>query len=283
MNYARKWFTIFAFGLGTVVCGASLLRAEQVTVNFNELAFASGQDYNAASGGFTLQGVSFNNDYANTGWFSWGGWAYSRIQDTTTAGYTNQYAVYDTEHAYDTYLVGYSDDYNGWQPTISLDAGLEFESVRLCNTTYAALSMLNGDGFTQPFDETDWFTLVITGVDSHGAALSQKISLAQWEASQNALDLNPANADSLTGWFDVNLRELGFGGSSIALSFESTDMAVWGMNTPAYVALGEVVVSRETPDTPTVPEPSTWCALLGFASVGMMAARRRMHGNKKHV
>ncbi len=272
MNYVQKVWMIFVLSLGTFVFGVSPLRAEQVTVNFDELTFSSGQDYNAASGGFTLQGVSFNNDYANTGWFTWGGWTYSRVQDTTTAGYTNQYAVYDDQDAYATYLVGYCDNYNDWQPTISLDAGLEFESVRLCNTTYAALAMLQGDSFTQPFGETDRFTLVITGVDASGQSLSQRITLAQWDSAQNALDLNPSNADSLTGWFDVNLHDLGFRGNEIALSFESTDMGAWGMNTPSYIALGEVVVSRETP---AVPEPSTWCTLVGILGVGLGVARRR--------
>ena len=59
---------------------------------------------------------------------------------------------------------------------IDLPAGMDPASVRLTNTTFAALSMRDGDAFAKQFggvsgDDPDWFLLTIDGLDAGGASV----------------------------------------------------------------------------------------------------------------
>lgn len=64
-------------------------------VTFADLPLASEDYWNGSdqSGGFKSRNVQFKNTY-NAAWGSWAGFAYSRVNDTNTPGYGNQYAVW---------------------------------------------------------------------------------------------------------------------------------------------------------------------------------------------
>src|SRR5262245_56181458 len=67
-------------------------------INFEDLALAGPNTFqNGAtlvpSGSFTSGGATFPNSY-NATFVSWSGWSYSNVVNTTTPGFTNQYAAF---------------------------------------------------------------------------------------------------------------------------------------------------------------------------------------------
>ena len=237
------------------------------------------------SGGFTSNGVFFVNRY-NTKYGSWDGFAYSNTTDTTTAGYTNQFSavVGGGYGGSRNYAVGYA---NVWAvndtelPYLQLPADRRVESVYITNTTYAALSMRDGDptdppgqSFAKKFggatgNDPDWFLLKIFGCNGAGDRLSDSVELylADFRSSDNADDY------IIDDWTLVDLSPLAEA-RTLYFQLTSTDNHPdWGMNTPAYFAIDDLVLS-------IVPEPSA-AVLLGIGGLslgGILLRRRRRAG-----
>lgn len=223
-------------------------------------AFAPGADSS-----FTSGAASFAYDYSDWGggFWSWSGWTYSNRTDATTPGYDNQYSAWAGSGAGGSaqYAVAYLGD-----AQISLSAPAVVQGVSLTNTTYTALSLLQGDAFAKKFggasgNDADWLKLTITGIDTGGAALgSVDFYLADYRFADNNLDY------VVRDWTFVDLSSLGtVAGLRFALS--SSDIGDFGMNTPAYFALDDLSVNA-------VPEPSAlW--LAGVGALAVAAARRR--------
>jgi hypothetical protein len=201
-------------------------------------------------GKFASGGVSFQNlnslDYSY-----WEGFAYSNVVDTSTPGYTNQYASMTgggIRGPGSNYAVGYE---GATLPTITLPTPTTVLSADIANTTYAYYSMLNGDSFGDTaFSSSDSFQLSIQGFDATGQPTSGQPVVVNLAAGTNIL----------TSWSDVNLSGLGNDVKSLEFSLTSTQPG-----SPSYFALGELTVA---------PEPST-LALLGVACLAGLVARRR--------
>jgi hypothetical protein len=233
-------------------------------------AYWNGSD---ESGGFTSGSAYFLNTNISD-WNYWEGWSYSNTIDTTTAGYTNQYSAY-TGGAYsgDNYGVYYEPMMSALAPTITFlsTSPVTVTDAYFTNTTYAALSMLNGDSFAKKFggetgDDPDWFKLMIRGIDGDGNYTSNSVEfyLADYRFEDNTLDY------IVDEWTGVDLSALG---PVIGLEFDlsSSDVGAWGMNTPAYVAMDNLN---------TVPIPgAVW--LLGSALAGLAALNRRNGQSKR--
>ncbi len=224
-------------------------------------AYWNGSD---ASGGFTSRGVHFLNSY-DSGYGSWNGWSYSNTTDTTTAGFANQYSAY-AGGAYSG--SNYGVYYAPWTPTETVTAAAlgMFQGMYVTNTTYAALSMLNGDLFAKKFGGTsgndpDWFLLTITGKDASGAATGTvDFYLADYRFANNAQDY------VVHDWTPVDLSSLGSNVKGLEFGLTSSDNGDWGMNTPAYFAMDSLTV---------VPEPSGLALLSGAGIVGAVWFPRR--------
>jgi hypothetical protein len=225
-----------------------------------------GQYYNGSdsAGGFTSGGVYFTNNY-NTSWGSWDGWSVSNTTDTTTAGYTNQFSAYTGGAQSGTqYGVYYLPSSLG--PTVSFTSPdpVTLAGAYFTNTAYAALSMLNGDSFAKKFGGTsgndpDWFKLTIRGIDGGGyTANSVEFYLADYRFADNAQDY------IVTNWSWVDLTVLGavYG---LEFNLSSSDVGMYGMNTPAYFAMDSV-------NAVPLP-PAVW--LLGSGVVALAALKRR--------
>jgi hypothetical protein len=105
---------------------------------------------------FTSGGASFNNDFTNFGGgCCWQGFAYSQTTDATTPGFGNQYSAFPGAGAGGsaTYAVGFTGGAVGASGVSTLDFGADvlLSGAWLTNTTYAALSMQNGDAFAKQF------------------------------------------------------------------------------------------------------------------------------------
>lgn len=251
---------------------AVVIDFEDVGAGLSPNSYWNGVD---ESGGFTSGGVWFPNTYTvtvtQTGtWTSWDGWAYSNTTDVTTAGFANQYSAYTGSgyNASATYGIAYQ-SFPGSISIQNIPDG-QLLGAYITNTTYAALSMLQGDSFAKKFggqsgNEEDWLLLTITGKNTAGDDVGTvDFYLADYRFADNDLDY------VLSDWTWVDLSSLGAAGAT-TLEFEisSSDIGDWGMNTPGYFALDHLTLTGAT----GVPEPAT-LGLAGLA-LGLFTIRRR--------
>jgi uncharacterized protein DUF4465/PEP-CTERM motif-containing protein len=226
-------------------------------------AAAASQPTDFASGGAT-----FNNDFTNFGGgCCWQGWSYSQTTDTTTPGFGNQYSAIPGTGAGGsaTYGVAFTGGQVGAQGPVSrITFGSEVSllGAAITNTTYAALSMQNGDTFSKKFggasgSDPDYYILTITGRDASDAVTgSVDFALADYRFAEDALDY------IIRSWVFVDLSGLG-SVAALEFSLDSSDQGFGFLNTPSYFALDDLVI---------VPEPGTAALLaLGLA----LLARRR--------
>ncbi|MBB5352721.1 hypothetical protein HNR46_002969 [Haloferula luteola] len=252
-----------------IVAAAALLAslpALAVTVTFEDLtpstAYAGGGAYengSALAGSFTSGPLTLTNNY-NSSWGSWSGWAFSTTTDITTPGYDNQFSAFAGSGAAGsaTYAIAYNDS------TIAIPSGYQIASLNLTNTTYAALSMRDGDAFAKQFggtsgDDPDLFQVVFTGYLSGSSIGTVTFDLANYTFSDPSLDYLVAD------WMEVDLSSLA-AADEISITFTSTDVGAWGINTPTYLAVDNIVLNA-------VPEPSI--LLLGALAPVALLRRRR--------
>jgi hypothetical protein len=259
-------------------------RGRGETLTFNDYPLAANSywagDTTTAAGATTASnftsggsGTTFSNNYTNWGggYTSWNGWGYSNVNNTTTGGYANQYAVYSstgtgTGHGGSgNYLVASCTD--DLSTTITLAAGTHVQSAYFSLTTYAALAILNGDdggyGGVKKFTTTnkDFFKLTITGADASGVTTGTKqIYLADYGNFTGT----HSSAYVMDDWTNVDLSALG-NATTLTFTLSSSDNSTWGMNTPSYFAMDDLVV---------VPEPGT-LLLLVFALIALAIYQRK--------
>jgi hypothetical protein len=222
--------------------------AQQTTVTFDDLSLAPETHYDGSdsSGGFTSGGVFFANEYDMQFQYWSNGFIYSNTTDVTTAGYTNDFSAYTGGGANGS--ANYAMNYNG-----DIDFGSEkiVTSMQVTNSTYAALSMLNGDSFGKQFgspnnaqgtpDGTngeDFFRLLITGYDGDNDSIGTvTFYLADYRFADSLQDY------IVDTWETVDLSPLGTV-RYLDFTLESSDNGSFGMNTPAYFALDNLVYSE---------------------------------------
>ena len=214
-------------------------------------------------GTFASGGVEFTNTYDQT-YGSWRGFAYSNQTDTTTPGYTNQYsAITGSGHGTgnDTYALGFghwdleenfqtvepfdatSSEHLFALPTLELPYGYAISSTWITNTTYAALSMLEGDSFAKAFGgetgtDPDWLKITAYGTDESGTPLGELVEfyLADYRAAGSADDY------VLTDWAEWDLSGLA-DARWVHFNMTSSDIGMFGMNTPANFALDDLQIT----------------------------------------
>lgn len=204
--------------------------------NFNipDDSFLNGDDQ---SGGFEIDDFFLYNDY-NTDFQSWSGWAITNVIDTTTAGFTNQYAS-----------IGGSGNDNSANYAVSFVLGNSkiklpttpsaVNGLFINNATYAYLSMRDGDSFAKKFGgpdgtDPDFFLLTIKAY-INGEVKSDSIDfyLADFRSDDNTEDYI---VDEWT-WLDISsIGEC----DSLQFNLSSSDNGAFGMNTPAYFCIDDI-------------------------------------------
>lgn len=216
----------------------------QTTANLENLTLSPNTYWNGAtanptvstSGTFTSGNVIFPNSYNGSFGGYWeSGWSFSNMKDSTTAGYTNQYSA--------RAAVGYSNSANyavaqggALLKFNSLAKGKQMAGFYITNSTYAAISMKNGDSYAKKFGgvtgtDPDWFKLKIQKY--LGGTLqpdSVVFYLADYRFVNNAQDYIVKN------WQYVNLTSLG-NVDSLIFKLSSSDNTGGYLNTPNYFCL----------------------------------------------
>jgi Domain of unknown function (DUF4465) len=219
---------------------------------------------------FSSQGATFTNDTATFGSSCfWQGWAYSQTTDTTTPGFGNQYSAVPGSGAGGsaTYGVAFTGGAVGAQGPVSRiafpqEVDLVGLGVSITNTTYAALSMRDGDGFAKKFGgasgtDPDYLLLTITGRSASNAITgSVEFALADYRFANDALDY------IVLQWMFVDLSALG-SVAALEFSLDSSDQSFGFLNTPSYFALDDLL---------SVPEPGS--AALLASGLALLARRR---------
>ena len=198
-------------------------------MNLGTKGFYNGSD---GKGGFISGNFRFFTDYT-ADYDSWSGFAASTKTDVTTPGYANQYSAITGKgvNGSANYAVAYPYPVS----TIAFKDTI-ISGVYVTNSTYAYLSMKNGDAIGKKFggptgNDPDWLLLTIQGFDSDGKLTGEvNVNMADFAYSNNANDY------ILNSWKWVNLSRLGRI-SKLEFSLTSTDNGIWGMNTPGYFCI----------------------------------------------
>ena len=246
--------------------------AAAVVIDFENLSVPVSGFFNGDPGGlapgqfvstpWTSAGVAFANTFGidSFGGFDyeyWSGFAYSNVVDTTDPAFENQYASYPGGGSGSaTYAVAYSD-----AAFVTLPVPAAVSGFRIANTTYAALTMKNGDqyGFSAPLPAGGWFATTATGKLAGTITGSATYYLADLRGQ------SPPGI--LAGWSWFDLGPLGTV-DRIEFSFDGSDRGTFGLNTPAYFAMDDLTVSA-------VPEPVSLAASLATAAIGLRLVRSR--------
>jgi len=250
----NTYFLLLAFILGTGVAEAQQSPSlDGVISDFENLALApdSYWDGSDLSGGFTSGLATFPNTY-NPDWFAWNQWAYSSMADDSTAGFMNQFSAI-TANGYDpagsggsTYAVSYvlSDFLTNELipvPILFSDSiSHVVEGFYVTNGTYPYLSMLQGDEYTKKFggesgDDPDYFKLLVWGMYDGTQTDTVKFFLSDYRFDNN-------NEDYIVDeWTWVDLESLGEV-DSLMFSMESTDVGMFGINTPTFFCMDNLSI-----------------------------------------
>ena len=200
--------------------------------------FRNGEE---GSGGFASGNVFLPNTFVDFGTFSsWTGWAISSITDNQTPGFSNQYSAIAGQGAdmTDTYAVAYAADSAMIRLTAAAAGGV-VEGLYITNSTYAYFSMRDGDAFAKRFggetgDEPDFFRLTLRGY-FQGTLTTDSVDfyLADFRFEDRAEDY------IIDSWTYVDLSGLG-PVDSLRCTLTSSDVGVFGMNTPAYFCVDRI-------------------------------------------
>jgi hypothetical protein len=237
--YGYFLFLIIVMTMASFVKADSIAAFEDLTLQ-NE-SFWNGSD---GVGGFVSGSAFFSNSFTDWGGgaTSWEGFSYSNITDKTSSGIESQYNAIagGGQGGTKNYAVGCV----GWtsMPIITLNEACIVRGLYVTNNNYAYYSMLNGDAFAKKFggasgNDPDWLLLTITGKNNNDDVIGKvEFYLADFRFDDNSQDY------IIDTWEFVDLTLLGVV-KKLEFSLSSSDVGVWGMNTPAYFAIDTIVGS----------------------------------------
>lgn len=239
------------------VAAAGALTANAAVIGFEEFPLEpESYFYPQTQTTFSSGGADFVHNFTDYGGgCCWSGFTYSNVTDTTTAGYTNQFSniTGGGVNGSANYVIGNPGAFG--VSRLDFAAPTLVEGAYFTNSTYAYLSMRDGDAFAKQFEIGDFFTLTVTGLDAmDNVTNSINISLAR--------DINLVDM-----WIWNDLMPLGEV-SALEFSLSSSDVGAFGMNTPAYFAMDNLTTVSAVP----VPA-AVW--LFGSGLLGLVGIARR--------
>lgn len=215
---------------------------ERIIIDFEDMnpgteGFWNGSD---GRGSFTSGKATFPNHY-DSEWNFWSGFAYTNHKDNKNFSTDNMYSSIAGGGAggSDNYAVYYY--YSEFSDTIWFDTEMKIEGISISNTAYAYFAMLQGDAFSKKFggetgNDKDWYKVILKAIDRTGkiAVGHVEIMLADYRFDDNTRDYI-ANV-----WTDIDLSVFGYI-KGLTVKIESSDTGEYGINTPAYFCLDNIV------------------------------------------
>jgi len=228
---------------GFIVCCTALVNA-QIIADFEQILSLGDSVINGADGTDTVRSgaaafpITYNPDF---GGFWSGNWAISSVQNDSTSGAGNLYGnITGTgNRGSAAFAVGQQG------AIIHLEGAATGKPVRglyVTNTTYAHNSLRDGDMFAKQFggedgSDPDFFRLSVSGF-LNGVPTTDSVTtyLADYRFEDDSLDY------ILDDWTFVDLQGLG-PVDSLVFTLESSDVGDFGMNTPAFFAVDDVLLN----------------------------------------
>lgn len=228
-----------ASALFILALSAISMQAQTVST-FENLSLSPNTYWNGSSSPMGTTFTDGNAIFPNFYDTSWGGFwaegfAYSNVKDSVTPGFGNLYATRPAEGYNGSSNYAVSQNHSILRLTGNA-LGKVVNGMYVTNSSYAAISMRDGDMFAKKFggisgNDPDWFKLVIRNY-YNGSLTGDSVEfyLADFRFSTNADDY------IVTTWEWVDLSPLG-NTDSLIFELSSSDVGQWGMNTPAFFCI----------------------------------------------
>jgi len=215
----------------------------QVTSDFEERELAADSYWNGS--GDSAKGFTSGNAWFPTVWdtsyggFWSSGFALSTMKDTINGDYTNMYSAISGSgyNGSATYAVNTTNGYFLLQGDAK---GQPVQGAFINNTTNAYMTMLNGNAFSKKFGgdggfDSDFFRVIFKGyLDGNAKEDSVIFYLADYSTE--------APNYIIKDWTWVDFTALG-NVDSVAYYFESSDVGDFGINTPLYFCIDNLITA----------------------------------------
>ncbi len=223
----------------------------QTTTNFEEFDLNANEHINES---FDVEGFYSGNTFLPNNYSamfdSYTGWSISTHSDTMTPGFTNQYSSI-TGSGYESNTFAVASAYSPIKVGLQNESvGEVVEGMYITNSTYAFLSMRDGDSFAKKFggetgNDPDFFLLTIQKY-LNGTLGDEVVEfyLADYRFDDNSQDY------IVDDWTFINTSSLGQA-DSLLFSLTSSDVGDYGMNTPATFCVDNIVTFGEATSTKT--------------------------------
>ncbi|MCF7676307.1 MAG: DUF4465 domain-containing protein [Akkermansiaceae bacterium] len=247
-------------GTAAVIAAITTLTQAATTITYEEAVLGPEGYLNDMP--YATAGVTHSNNL--TPWGSWEGFAVTNHTANGTLDWTNQYSSYPGSGAGASaqYAVGYVSSAASTRLTFNSTVDFAGKGAAFANTAYAALTMQRGYFGAKQFGGTsgtdpDFLRLTISGyANSVPTGTPIEFLLADYRSDNSAEDY------ILGGWQQVDFTPLG-SADEIRFAIDGSDNdPIYGLNTPAYFAMDNLVV----------PEPSALALLL---AAGLTSLRRK--------
>jgi hypothetical protein len=224
----------------------STFATAQYEIDFENFNFPDTLEYDNGSnsteltdGFFEFYPLKFPNVY-NDEWNFWqSGWAISSVKDSVTPGFTNLYAARPGgSYSGNNYAVGQQNSEINYvdEGSPSVPA-MNYLKLNIANSTYAALSMRDGDQFAKKFggetgDDPDYFFVRISLLLEEEIVNEQDIYLADFRFEDNSQDYISEN------WDEILFEGVSF--DKIKFRIFSSDTGAFGINTPTFFCVDKI-------------------------------------------
>jgi len=241
MNSTLTWIALLIIWIS---CFASIQAQLLDTATFDSFDLGIDEFVNDAGelDVFQDQDIRLPNHY-DSNFDAWMGWAISSMTDSTTPGFQNQYSAI-SGRGYFSNIYAVAGAFGGsivrikGEPTTIL-------GMMITNSTYTYLSMLEGDAFAKRFggesgDDPDYFILSARAFYADSLSVDSTIPyLADYRFADNSEDY------IIRDWTYFDLSTFGEV-DSILLNVWSSDVGLFGINTPAYFCMDFLPYHRNT-------------------------------------
>lgn len=254
-----------------------VLSAQGSVVTFDELPLSANSYWNGSdlSANSIVQGdlIFPTNWDTSFGGYLASGFAYSNMTDSITSGFLNIYSAKPASGYNGT--SNYAITYGDW--FFETSSPVVLNSARIANSTFAFNSMRDGDAIAKKFggptgNDPDYFSVTFTGyLNGQPAPNGSPVTfyLADFRFEDNSQDY------IVRDWRLVDLSPLGTSVDSITYNFASSDVGTFGINTPTYFCIDQVIYNdftgienTESVDVEMFPNPAS--SIVQFSTKEMI-------------